>query len=62
MPESLGARVLKRVKGSKKKNEGVHFIQESGKTYASKSGGSDMTLRDRPDPHAFIQFNPVVIL
>ena len=60
MGENLGARILKKIKGAKERSPGVHFVQESGETFMDKEGRSDMKLRNRPDPYAFVQFNPVV--
>ncbi len=59
---SLGARILRKLKRStKKKKDRVHFIQESGQMYLNKMNQSDMRLKNRPDPHAFIQFNPMAL-
>ena len=59
---NLGARVLKRIKMTTQgRKDKVHFIQESGNLYRNKFNGSDMKLVNKPDPHAFIQFNPIAL-
>ena len=57
---SIGARVLKKIKSSNAKSETVHYVQESGSSYATTDRKSDVVLKNRPDPYAFIQFNPIV--
>lgn len=61
MGVSLGARVLKKIRRDNQKSETVHFVQESGQSFANQDSRSDVKLRNRPDPYAFVQFNPVVI-
>lgn len=56
----MGARVLKKIKRDHQKSETVHYVQESGQSYANADHKSDVKLKNRPDPYAFIQFNPVV--
>lgn len=56
----MGARLLKKIKRDNQKSETVHFVQESGQSYANPDSRSDVKLKNRPDPYAFIQFNPVV--
>lgn len=59
---NMGARVLKRIKMTTlRRKDKVHFIQQSGDLYKNKFNGSDMKLVNKPDPHAFIQFNPVAL-
>ena len=57
---SMGARVLKKIKRDHQKSETVHYVQESGQSYANPDMRSDVKLKNRPDPYAFIQFNPLV--
>ena len=57
---SLGARKLLKIQQSHQKSETVHYVQESGQSYANYDNRSDFKLKNRPDPYAFIQFNPIV--
>jgi len=57
---SMGARVLKKIKRDNQKSETVHLVQESGHSFSNQGARSDVKLKNRPDPYAFVQFNPVV--
>lgn len=52
--------MLKKIRRDNQKSETVHFVQESGQSFANRDSQSDVKLRNRPDPYAFVQFNPVV--
>ena len=58
----MAARLLEKHK--KKDYENVHTIREVGDTYKAKDGKTkgDVTIPGKAAPHAFIQFNPIVIL
>jgi hypothetical protein len=61
--QSYAASLYDRIHGPKqKKKQGVHSVVESGSSYKSSHASGDVVLPDRPAPHAFIQFNPMVSL
>ena len=58
--KTLAARMIERAK-KKNENQLVHSVRESGLSYKAKRGTrGDVRIPGRPEPHAFIQLNPLV--
>ena len=58
--KTLAAIMLDRAK-RKRQNELVHNVRESGISYKAKKGTrGDVKIPGRPNPHAFVQLNPLV--
>lgn len=57
---TLAAKMLERAR-KKNTNVLVHGVRESGLTYMAKKGTrGDVKIPGRPNPHAFVQLNPIV--